>query len=243
MRNLRSLTAATMLTGAVVALTCPAQAQSQDTAELMAMSDSGLVSELERRYEAGLAASLDNSFIAADDPRYLWALETKVQCGIALGFMESSTRDATSIGKCADAFDRMNEVAAPPAVSVIPPPPPPQRRPDACDDAIVGMVFFDFDSAMLRPDAAAALNTVTQNIPVCGWTVLTVVGHTDQAGSDAYNIGLSQERADAVATALRSRAADGVRINVEARGESEPRVPLADGTRSPQNRRVEISAD
>jgi len=243
MGNLRSLTALGAIGGAIVTFAAPVHAQAQDTAELMALGDSALVDELDRRYQAGLAASLDNSFVAADDPRYLWALETKVQCGIALGFMESSTRDETSIGKCNDAFARMNAEPVTPTATVIPPPPPPQRRPDLCDDAIVGMIFFDFDEATLRPDAATTLNSVAQNIPVCGWTSLSVVGHTDQAGSNEYNLGLSRARADAVAAALRSRNIAGVAIDVEARGESEPRVPLADGTRSPQNRRVEISAD
>lgn len=243
LRN-RLLTAMPALGVACVAFSgSAAMAQSQDYAELMALGDAALVDELERRYQAGLAASLDNSVIAADDPRYLWALEAKAQCGIALGFMESSTRDATSIGNCVTAYRRMSDVPTPPAVTVIPPPQPPQQRPASCDDAIVGMVFFDFDSAELRPDAAAALNAVTDNIGVCGWSALSVVGHTDQAGSDAYNIVLSQERADTVAAALRSRNIRGVRIEVSARGESEPRVPLPDGTRSPQNRRVEISAD
>lgn len=219
-----------------------ANAQSQDALELMAMGDGALESELTLRYEAGLAASLDDGFISADDPRYLWALETKVQCGIALGFMKSSTRDETSISNCARAHGLMNQVPTPPAAIVIPPPPPPPRRPDQCDDAIAGMVFFDFDEAVLRPDAEPVLDSVVDNISVCGWGSLTVVGHTDQAGSDDYNIGLSQERADAVAAALRARNVS-LPLDVEARGESEPRVPLDDGTRSPQNRRVEISAD
>jgi len=218
-------------------------AQSDESSELMGLGDSALVDELTIRYDAGLGASLDDGYVSANDPRYLWALETKVQCAIALGFMKSSTRDETSISKCVDAYARMNEEPAVPAATVIPPPPPPPRRPDQCDDAIAGMVFFDFDSAVVRPDASEALNTVAQNIPVCGWSSLSVVGHTDQAGSDQYNIGLSQERANAVADALRSRNVAGVSIEVDARGESEPRVPLADGTRSPQNRRVEISAE
>lgn len=220
-----------------------ALAQESEVAQLLALGDSALNDELDQRYEAGLAASLDNSFIAADDPRYLWALETKVQCGIALGFMRSSTRDETSIGNCVEAFNRMSDVPVAPAPTVIPPPPPPQRRPDLCDDAVVGMVFFDFDESTLRPDAGPILSSVTDNISACGWTSLTVVGHTDQAGSNEYNFVLSQERADTVAAALRDRSTGGVRIDVEARGESEPRVPLADGTRSPQNRRVEISAN
>jgi len=218
-------------------------AQAQDSSDLLSLGDSALVDGLTMRYDAGLAASLDDGYISADDPRYLWALEAKVQCAIALGFMESSTRDATSIGNCANAFDRMNEVPVAPPVTVIPPPQPPTRRPDQCDDDIVGMVFFDFDSANVRPDAGTTLDTVVESIPVCGWTSLSVVGHTDQAGSDAYNITLSQERADAIAAALRGRNVGGVRIEVGAQGESNPRVPLPDGTRSPQNRRVEISAE
>ncbi|WP_340589141.1 OmpA family protein [Erythrobacter alti] len=221
----------------------PASALAQDNSSLSGLGDSALVDALTMRYEAGLAASLDDNYISANDPRYLWALETKVQCAIALGFMESSTRDATSIGNCANAYDRMSDVPLAPAVTVIPPPQPPARRPDQCDDDIVGMVFFDFDSADVRADAGSTLNTVVQSIPACGWTALSVVGHTDQAGSDAYNLRLSQARADAIAAALRSRNIGGVRIEVGGQGESNPRVPLPDGTRSPQNRRVEISAE
>lgn len=223
-----------------LSISTPVAAQSDDYSALMELDERSLESEITMRYEAGLAASLDNSIVSADDPRYLWALETKVQCGIALGFLESSTRDATSIRNCAMAYWRMQ--APPPAARVIPPPPPPPRRPDICSDPIVGTVFFDFDSAAVTPQAAPTLDTVAQHISICGWTALTVVGHTDQAGSAQYNMGLSRERADAVTAALRSRNGS-VPINTRAEGESNPRVPLPDGTRSPQNRRVEISAD
>lgn len=222
---------------------CPAT-QAQDLQGLLALSDPALEDELTQRYDAGLAASQDEAIISANDPRYLWAMETKVQCAIALGYMKSSTRNEPSIARCAEAFSRMSDIPpAPVAAAIPPPPPPPQRRPDSCDDAVAGMVFFDFDSAALRPDAAAALNSVTQNISLCGWNRLSVVGHADQAGSDQYNIGLSRLRANTVADALRSRSVGNVNIEVDARGESEPRVPLADGTRSPQNRRVEITAE
>ncbi len=227
-------------------ISLPASAQSQDYAELMALGDSALTNELTMRYDAGLSASLDEGYISADDPRYLWALETKVQCAIALGFMESSTRDETSIRNCGRAYDRMNEVPMAPPVNITPapqPPQPPQRRLEQCADDVIGMVFFDFDEAEVRDDAASTLDTVAQNVTACGWSAIDVVGHTDQAGSDAYNLSLSQERANAVAAALRSRNLGGVQIEVSAQGESNPRVPLADGTRSPQNRRVEISAE
>ena len=238
------LLAGSLVVAAMGAAATPALAQTNDAATLMAMSSGDLNRELQSRYDAGLAASNDPALINADDSRYLWALEAKVQCGIAIGFMRSSTRDETSIRNCAEAYMRMQMVPqAPPAARVIPPPQPPARRPDTCNDEVVATVFFDFDSSVVTPAASSILQTVSQQIAACGWTRLDVVGHTDQAGSDQYNMGLSRERADAVAAALRSLGTGAARIEVGAQGESNPRVPLADGTRSPQNRRVEIAAD
>ena len=225
---------------ASTAVATTAAAQGDDYAALTGQSDAALVDALEMRYEAGLAASQDPAYINADDPRYLWALETKVQCGIALGFMKSSTRDETSIRNCTNAYLYMQRQPMPPVVQA--PPPPPPRRPDSCNDAVVGLVFFDFDMAVVNGDGAQTVANVVDNIRDCGWTALTVVGHTDQAGSADYNMGLSEARADAVEDALRSRGAT-IGITTRAEGESNPRVPLPDGTRNPQNRRVEISAD
>lgn len=222
-----------------------AHAQDSDYAQLMSLDENSLEREIQMRYDAGLATSLDPAIIAANDSRYLWALETKVQCGIALGFLKSSTRDEVSIGKCVQAYGLMTYVAPPPPVrrAPAPPPPPPVQRPSICDDEIAGIVFFDFDMASLTPEAANTLNTITTNIAACGWTSFNVVGHTDQAGSDQYNMGLSQERAASVKAAMTSRGVSANAITTAAQGESNPRVPLPDGTRSPQNRRVEISAD
>ena len=235
-----------LATLAVTALWAPAAyAQDNDYAMLMAMDDRSLEGEIQSRYNAALAASLDESLIAANDSRYLWALEAKTQCGIALGFFKSGTRDETSIRKCQQAYGLMTYIAPPaaPPVRRAPPPPPPAQRPSICDDEVVGIVFFDFDESVVTPEAAATLNTITTNIAACGWTRFSVVGHTDQAGSDQYNMGLSRERADAVQAAMTSRGVSPSAISTSAQGESNPRVPLPDGTRSPQNRRVEISAD
>lgn len=219
-----------------------ARAQATDGAGLLALGNDQLVGELTTRYDAGLATSLDNALIAANDPRYLWALETKVQCGIALGFMKSSTRDETSITNCARAYELMRRVPAPPVTQTAPPPPPPARRPDFCNDQLVGTVFFDFDSTEISPEATTTLNNVAQQAGACGWRDISVVGHTDQAGTDQYNLVLSRARADAVAAVLQGKIAAGTAISVDAKGEANPRVPLSDGTRSPENRRVEITA-
>lgn len=222
----------------------PALAQDGDFARLMAMDLDSLEGEIQSRYDAGLAASLDQSLIAANDARYIWALEAKVQCGIALGFLKSSTRDETSIRKC-DIASRMMTYRPTPvrvATPVAPPPPPPQR-PAICNDEVAAIVFFEFDSADVSNEAGQTLDTVVTNIRTCAWSRLTIVGHTDQAGTDAYNVTLSQQRADAVQAALAVRGVSAAAMTVSAQGESRPRVVLADGTRSPQNRRVEISAE
>lgn len=221
----------------------PVGAQTTGAPELASLSGDALVSELSNRYDAALAVSQDESLTAANDSRHLWALEAKVQCGIALGYMKSSTRDEPSILKCARASSLMTRKPKPlTAQPTRPAPPPAPSRPDFCKDGGLVTVFFEFDATDLRPDAASNLDTVAQQTGVCGWTSIAVVGHTDQAGSDQYNLVLSQKRAEVVASALRAKTPAATAISVDAKGEANPRVPLADGTRSPENRRVEISA-
>lgn len=219
-----------------------AQAQDADFTRLMALDFNSLEGEIQQRYDAGLAASTDPAFMAANDARYTWALETKVQCGIALGYLKSSTRDETSIGNCQRAFAMMNYRPAPVRLPP-PPPPPPLVVPAICNDDPAGIVFFEFDSAEVTADAGQTLDTIITNVRICGWRTFAIVGHTDQAGADTYNINLSQERAEAVRAAMAARGVAATAMRTSAEGESRPRVVLPDGTRSPQNRRVEISAE
>lgn len=191
--------------------------------------------QIQQRYDAALAATLDPAFIAANDTRYTWASEAKVQCGIALGYFKSGTRDETSIAKCNMASDMMLRRPAPPA----PPPPPPP--PQACPSELPGMVFFDWDSAEVPADARQTVQFVSTNAARCNWRNITVTGHADKSGSNEYNQGLSQRRAQAVANLLASSGVPSGSINTAARGEEQPRVPTADGVREAQNRRVEIT--
>ena len=66
-----------------------------------------LRSEIQQHYDAALVMTLDQAIVRANDPRYTWASEAKVQCGIALGYLKSNTRDETSIGKCRTAAELM----------------------------------------------------------------------------------------------------------------------------------------
>lgn len=53
----------------------PAFAQMGSEQDLMSMGDRELLGALTTLHQEGLSASLDESIIAANDPRYLWALE------------------------------------------------------------------------------------------------------------------------------------------------------------------------
>ena len=68
-----------------------------------------------------------------------------------------------------------------------------------------------------------------------------LAGHTDRSGSIQYNVGLAERRNASVTEYLAGRGIPAGRISGEAFGESQPRVPTADGVRELQNRRVEVS--
>ncbi|WP_249171856.1 OmpA family protein [Erythrobacter sp. JK5] len=195
--------------------------------------------EIQTRYNEALAATNDQSMVAANDARYLWASEAKVQCGIALGFLKSKTRDETSIGKCDYAYNRMRMRTVAPRAPAPPVALPPRRQ--VCDGVEPGLVFFEFDSSVPGSDAAQTVRAVATNARECGWNRFRVVGHTDRSGSDAYNDALSMRRAEAVANLMASLGIPREQMATSAQGESNPRVPTADGVRSPENRRVEIT--
>lgn len=209
--------------------------ENADPGALVAMDVGALRGEIQTRYNGALAASNDPAIVNAHDSRYIWAIEAKAQCGIALGYLKSSTKDDTSVRKCALFYARMLQPPAPP------PPPPPPPRPAICDDKTPRIVFFDFDSATPPSSAQDTIQFVSSNAAVCNWQSVSVVGHADRAGSDAYNVGLSQRRADAVADLLAAGGVNRSALAVSAKGESQPRVPTADGVRELQNRRVEIT--
>ena len=121
-----------------------------------------------------------------------------------------------------------------------------QQTPDqALVVALPADVLFDFDSAILRADAAPALERAAELLQSYPRAPLAVHGHTDAKGTDAYNDALSQRRAQAVAARL-APLAGGRTLTVRGYGEQRPVAPntRADGGDDPQgrqkNRRVEI---
>jgi OOP family OmpA-OmpF porin len=215
------------------AIAFPGLALAQDSA-LMSLGKAELHGEIESRYQTALAATLSENVLKSTDSQYYWASETKVQCGIALGFLKSGTKDADSIGKCESFALRM--VGDP-----LPPPPPPPPIDDAqCREQLPMIVYFDWDSAVPTAEASATVSLIVENSAICGWNAFSVVGHTDASGPDSYNYPLSLQRAQAIARMLESAGIPAGSMSIDGRGESNLKVQTVDGERNPINRRVEV---
>ncbi len=101
-------------------------------------------------------------------------------------------------------------------------------------------ILFATDSASVQGSIQNDLYTVADNLNRYPNTRVEVVGHTDNTGSAAYNQDLSERRAAAVASILRSAGVSGGRIASYGRGESMPVASNLTADGQAQNRRVEI---
>ncbi|MGE3535847.1 MAG: OmpA family protein [Candidatus Tectimicrobiota bacterium] len=104
-----------------------------------------------------------------------------------------------------------------------------------------GKVLFDFDKSVLKPNAKQELNAVLKALRENPALQTHIVGHTDSKGSDAYNLKLSQRRADSVASYLTANGVPRSSITTAARGLREPVATNATAEGRAQNRRVEIT--
>jgi len=102
-------------------------------------------------------------------------------------------------------------------------------------------VLFDFNKSVLKPEARAQLAGVLQALKEQPSLQVQVVGHTDGVGSDAYNMKLSQRRAESVADFLIKNGSRKENLQVDWKGKREPIASNANAEGRAQNRRVEIT--
>jgi len=103
------------------------------------------------------------------------------------------------------------------------------------------IVYFDFDKSLIRRNERPKIKDAASVAKASRGPQVTVVGHTDRAGSAAYNVALSLRRADAVREALILAGVPARAIRVFARGETENAVRTKDGVRKQANRRATIN--
>jgi len=107
--------------------------------------------------------------------------------------------------------------------------------------AVLYGIYFDFNSATIKPQSEAVLRTIVDVMKKDPDWVLVVEGHTDNIGGDAKNQDLSSRRAAAVKAALVERGVSASRLNTAGYGASVPRETNATLAGRARNRRVELT--
>lgn len=101
-------------------------------------------------------------------------------------------------------------------------------------------IYFDTDSATLKPESTATLTEVKALLEADPALRLAIAGHTDAQGDEAHNLALSARRAQAVVDWLAGEGIDAARLVAEGLGESRPVADNASPAGRALNRRVEI---
>ena len=172
--------------------------------------------------ERGMKLAAGGSAGAAED--YATAIGIGAISGALIGGL---------FGHCA--FDPLNEEEPPP-------PPPPAPPPPVNRKIVLRGVNFDFDKSNIRPDAAEILSEAARILGEEPDVRVSVDGHTDARGTDAYNERLSERRAQAVVERLERLGISPSRLQPQGFGESRPVASNDTEEGRAQNRRVELNA-
>jgi len=101
-------------------------------------------------------------------------------------------------------------------------------------------ILFGFDKSDLGASAKGSLDELVTILNKYPDTNIEIQGHTDDTGTDSYNMGLSERRAVSVANYLRSHNISSARITTKGFGESAPKYDNSTENGRSQNRRVEF---
>ena len=111
---------------------------------------------------------------------------------------------------------------------------------DRAKAALTETIYFYFDASEITDDSRSKLDAkvpvLTQNTGIR----IRISGHTDNRGSDEYNLALGQRRAAAAKRYLTDRGIDGGRIEIVSFGEERPKCSSDDESCWSQNRRDEF---
>ena len=102
-------------------------------------------------------------------------------------------------------------------------------------------VFFEFDSFDLKQESLSSLRRLHRFLQDNPKVAILITGHTDNLGSDEYNLKLSLQRAQSVHNYLLKAGIKSDRIKVVGKGFREPMVPNTSPTNQAKNRRITVS--
>lgn len=193
----------------------------------------------------GMAKSVDN-WQSTDGT--VWKNGTNELC-----WRDGFWTPATAKADCDGAIKPMAPPPPPPPVVAPPPAPPvaapapapapapkPVAKPTSEKVTFAADAFFDFDKAVLKPEAKAKMDDLVGKTSGVALEVVIAVGHTDSTGDAGYNQNLSTRRANAVKDYLVSKGIEKNRVYTEGKGENQPIADNKTREGRAKNRRVEI---
>jgi outer membrane protein OmpA-like peptidoglycan-associated protein len=102
-------------------------------------------------------------------------------------------------------------------------------------------ILYPFNSTEILPAGRTNLQELASSLQKYPNSDILIVGHTDSVGTDAYNLDLSQRRAQSASTYLQSLGVPASRLRTQGKGESEPVQSNDTDEGRSRNRRVEIA--
>jgi len=102
-------------------------------------------------------------------------------------------------------------------------------------------ILFPFNSTEILPDGKNNLQQLASSLDKYPNSDILIVGHTDSVGTDAYNLDLSQRRAQAASAYLQSLGVPAARLQTAGKGKTEPIASNDTDEGRQRNRRVEIA--
>jgi outer membrane protein OmpA-like peptidoglycan-associated protein len=115
-----------------------------------------------------------------------------------------------------------------------------QRQGDTINLNMPGGITFDTGKAAIKPNFNPVLNDIANVMIKYPETKIEIQGHTDNVGSDADNLKLSELRAQSVTTALINKGVESTRLSPVGYGETKPISTNDTPAGREANRRVEI---
>ncbi len=119
-----------------------------------------------------------------------------------------------------------------------PPPPPPVRKTiEELFGENVRDIYFDYDKSDIRDDAKPTLSTAADFLKQNAGVKFSIEGHCDERGSEEYNLGLGDRRANAIRSYLASLGISSERMNTISYGKERPQCREASEECYQKNRR------
>jgi OmpA-OmpF porin, OOP family len=106
---------------------------------------------------------------------------------------------------------------------------------------LVYILYFQSGLTELDPRSRGDLSATTAAAKITSNVDISVIGHADATGSDAYNSALSLKRAQTIRDTLVAAGIPNDVIEVDYHGANNPLIPTPRGVAEPRNRRVEVT--